>query len=273
MPYSRANKRSFVTDQQLVGKHVLPYLGDRKLINISKKDVEKFLDVLAEKGLKPSTRKRIVATLSHVYTIAMEQEIPMVTGNPVKKAKKPKVYNEKERILSKDEIEKLLKTAKKHKHPHLHNIIKLLILTGARRSEVLNARFSQFNLQEQVWYVNGKSGPRKVMLPNSAVDLVCNITRKDGTDLLFPKPGTREPYKCINDPFKRVLRKAGLDENIRVHDLRHTFASLTLKSGAGLPEVQRLLGHSSINTTMRYIHLLDSDLKKYSNAVAEKINA
>ncbi len=273
MPYSRANKKNPAVDQQLIGKHVLPIFGNRKLVNIKKNDVERLLEKLVEKNLQPASRKRILATLSHVFTIAIERETSMVSDNPVKKVRKPKVNNEKERILSKDEIDVLLRTAKEHKHPHLYNILKLLVLTGARRSEVLNARFSQFNLNERVWYVNGKNGPRKVMLPNSAVELIRNLQTTAGADLLFPKPGTfNEPYKCINDPFKRVLRKAGLDNSIRIHDLRHTFASLTLKSGAGLPEVQKLLGHSSITTTMRYIHLQDKELKEYSNAVAEKID-
>lgn len=273
LPYAKANKKSFATDQSLIGKHVLPVLGHRKLATISKKDAEHLLENLKSKNLSPASQVRTMAIVSHMFTIAIDNEVSGVNENPTRKVKKPRLDSDRARFLTRQEVKRLLKAARNHQHPNIYGIIKLLILTGSRRQEVLHARFKDFDLTNQIWNIpQGKTGSRKVVLSDSAVDFIKKLPKRQGTDLLFPNPkDVTKPHKCIQNVFKRVLRKGGLSEGIRVHDIRHTHASMAIQNGASLPEVKKMLGHKNIMTTTRYVHLLDEGLRSYGSAIAKEI--
>jgi len=146
--------------------------------------------------------------------------------------------------------------------PNLEHIIWMLLLTGARKQEVLQARWADIDLDRKRWHIaQTKAGrARNVPLSDTLVEMLRKLPSREGSPYVFPCPKTGEPYKAIYNVWDRARKKAGLPD-VRLHDLRHSFASFLINSGHSLYEVQKLLGHHSISVTERYAHLADETLK------------
>ena len=145
--------------------------------------------------------------------------------------------------------------------PILKYIIPFLLLTGARKGEALNAEWSHVDMDKRTWVVpiskNGR--PRFITLSNGALKLLIEvrafIREKLGNNpYIFPNISTGKPYKQIFYPWDLARRRAGLTD-VRIHDLRHSFASILVNQGMTIYDVKELLGHSNITTTQRYAHL------------------
>jgi integrase len=131
----------------------------------------------------------------------------------------------------------------------------MLILTGARKREVLDAKWEDFDLQRSQWRIpTTKAGrPRYVPISGGVVNLLACIPRND-CPYVFANPKTGKPYVSIFNGWNTARKQAGLAE-VRIHDLRHSFASFLINGGRSIYEVQRILGHTQIKTTQRYAHL------------------
>ena len=175
--------------------------------------------------------------------------------------------NKRERYLIVDEARTLYEAVCKSDNKMLAYIIPMLILTGARKREVLDARWQDFDFKRRSWRIHTtKTGkPRHVPLSDGVMALLTALPRIDQVDHVFANPKTRKPFVSIFSAWSTARKKAGL-EDVRVHDLRHSFASLLINSGRSLYEVQRLLGHTQTRTTQRYAHLAPETLLAASNA-------
>jgi integrase len=149
----------------------------------------------------------------------------------------------------------------------LYEIVAFLLLTGARRDEVLHATWGDFDLERGDWRIPvTKSGSaRHVPLNDGALRLLDQIRGKSGSEYVFGNPDTGSYYRHIFSAWDTARKHAGLPD-VRLHDLRHTFASLLVNSGRNLYEVQKLLGHTQVKTTQRYAHLTRETLVEASNA-------
>jgi integrase len=149
----------------------------------------------------------------------------------------------------------------------LQYIIPMLILTGARKREVLDARWEDFDFERRHWRIHttklGK--PRFVPMSDGVVSLLGSIPRLD-CKWAFPNPKTLKPYVSIFNSWHSSRCEAGL-QDVRIHDLRHSYASFLVNAGRSLYEVQRLLGHTQIKTTQRYAHLSHDTLLDATNSV------
>ena len=152
--------------------------------------------------------------------------------------------------------------------PYLQYIIPFLLLTGARKSEALQARWEFIDFEARRWMIpltkNGK--PRHVPLSNGAITVLLatrQLHEKLGitSPWLFPSPATHKPYTSIYYPWHVARKKAGLTD-VRIHDLRHSFASALVNRGMTLYDVKEVLGHSNIVTTQRYAHLSQQRLQE-----------
>ena len=148
-----------------------------------------------------------------------------------------------------------------------------MLYTGVRKQEALDARWEHVDLQKRTWFIprskNGKL--RHVILNPMAIGLLERRSRLLGNPFVFPG---KEAGKQLVNPqkaFNRVLTKISIT-NFRIHDLRHSFASLAINNGASLYEVQHLLGHSQAKTTSRYAHLGDDTLRKVSDNISNMIS-
>ncbi|MFM7654148.1 MAG: tyrosine-type recombinase/integrase [Paracoccaceae bacterium] len=183
----------------------------------------------------------------------------------------------KQRFLTTDEIGAILRAAQADRHPFMYHILKLLILTGARSGEARLARWCDIDLHKRIWTVpvskNGRA--RRIVLSGAAVDLLHEIRERNGLyhistrqgEYVFQNRRFRRPYNCFFSAWERIRQDARLP-NVRIHDLRHTYASLLINKGASLYELQKLLGHFHISMTERYAHLMPNTLAERVEIVA-----
>ena len=153
-------------------------------------------------------------------------------------------------------------------------IVPMLLLTGARKREVLDAQWQDFDFSRRIWRIPmSKSGKaRHVPLSDGAMTLLSTMPRKPGCDWAFANPETGKPYVSIFCAWNTARKKAGLAD-VRLHDARHSFASLLINSGRTLYEVQHILGHSQVKTTQRYAHLSQDTLLAAANAATVAVGA
>ena len=162
----------------------------------------------------------------------------------------------------------MYEAVKKSDNPMLQYIVPMLILTGARKREVLDAKWEDFDLIRRQWRIPmTKSGrPRHVPLSEGVLQLLDSIPQGESGEHVFANPKTKKAYVSIFHSWNTARKSVGLGD-VRIHDLRHSFASFLVNAGRSLYEVQKILGHTQIKTTQRYAHLSQDTLIEAANAV------
>ncbi len=204
--------------------------------------------------------------MRYAFNLAIKWEIPGVKSNPSKDVPLFDDHAKKERYLTQEETQRLYSAVQKSDNPMLQYIIPMLILTGARKREVLDARWEDFDLEHRRWRIPiTKAGkPRHVPLSDGVLRLLGQIPRTDDCPFVFANPTTGKPYVSVFSSWNTARKKVGL-RDVRMHDLRHSFASFLVNAGRSLYEVQRILGHTQIKTTQRYAHLSQDTLVDAAN--------
>lgn len=176
-----------------------------------------------------------------------------------------------ERFLSDQEFARLGKALDKHgkDYPLQATIIYLLILTGCRKSEIVNLQWSEVK-GWRLLLTDSKTGPRTVWLGEEARMLLSALPRQCDHPEVFWNPKTRKPVKYIGSFWENVKQDANLN-NVRLHDLRHSFASHAAARSETLPMIGKLLGHSHVTTTARYAHLDDGQAIQASQRIGDLI--
>lgn len=225
---------------------------------------------MLEAGKAPGTADRVLILCRYVCNCAIRWKVPGIKVNPTADVPLLNVDNTLQRFLSADETRRLVVALDRPEHRRLKPIVLLLLLTGARRGEVLRARFAEFDLDQRVWRIpKSKSGrPRTVPLSQAAVDLLRDLWADARGPFVCPNPATGQPFVQVHYPWKRLLRAAALPD-LRMHDLRHSFASFLVNNGRTLYEVQRILGHYNIRVTERYAHLAHESLLDAADTVGD----
>lgn len=270
MPYAYANKRSAKADESKLRLHLVPLFGNRRIDQITNQELQRYHDQL-KNSHSPATANRHLALLHSMFKRAIQWGF--LEKNPATGIRKHQENNEVHRYLSDQEIMRFIEALKTEENWVAVAAFKLLLFTGVRRQEALDARWDNVDLQKRVWFLpTSKSGKsRHVILNSMAVELLQKQPRLPDNPFIFP--GKIEG-KQLNNPqkaFKRVLKAAGI-ANFRIHDLRHTHASIAINNGASLYSVQQLLGHANASTTARYAHLADETLRMVSDTVSNSIS-
>lgn len=272
MPYALLAKRSARDDASKFKVHLLPKFGDRRLCDIHRRDVEVHHAAMRQSH-SAATANRHLALLSAVFVKAVEYG--RLDTNPAAGLKAFREDNQRQRFLSADEIGRIYQAMESEPNRTAVAALKLLLLSGTRREESLRALWKDVNLDSGQWWLpTTKSGRgRYVTLSADAKALLAAQPSRGVSQWVFPG---RDGDKPLNNPlkaFNRILAAANITEHVRIHDLRHSFASLAVNAGATLYEVQGLLGHSSSVMTQRYAHLADTGLRRASQAVADVVSA
>ena len=167
------------------------------------------------------------------------------------------------------EANALIGALKESDSPMLQYIVPMLILTGARKREVLDAKWEDFNIEQRIWRIPlAKSGKaRHVPISDGVLQLLDSIPHHDDCAYVFANPKTKLPYVNIYHTWHTARTSVNLAD-VRMHDLRHSFASFLVNSGRSLYEVQRILGHTQIKTTQRYAQLSQDSLLAAANVVS-----
>ena len=235
------------------------------MADITKAEVTAFIHSKLGSGLAPGTINRQLNALKAIFSRAVEWGIAGMEKNPAHGVKQLPNNHRHERFLSQEEAGSLLGAVTRSQNKMLAPVIAFLLLTGCRKREVLDARWEHIDLDRgQLTIPLSKSGkPRHVALSSGAVAVLAQakeiLRREMGPSAeacpwAFPNPETGAPFVSIFYSWNTARRSVGLHD-VRIHDLRHSFASALVNRGATLFDVQKLLGHSSPKMTERYSHL------------------
>ena len=278
LPYVKGYKRSWHIDESLLRNHLLPKLGGKYLDQIRKDEIIALHHGHRAKGRAPASANRLLILMRYIFNLALKWETPGLLKNPAKGVPLLEENNKRERYLSQEEAQRLYDAVQHSESRMLRFIVPMLILTGARKREVLDARWGDFDLQQRVWRIAlSKSGKaRYVPLSEGVVGLLDQLRAEHATWPLaqrgslwaFPNPNTGKPYSSIYYTWDTTRKKAGLPE-VRIHDLRHSFASFLINAGRSIYEVQKILGHTQIKTTQRYSHLSQDTLLAAVNTAVD----
>lgn len=264
--------RSIKEDRRLLDKVILPALGPRKLGDLTRVDIGRFHHSLRE---APYQANRALALLSKLFNLCEKWGLRADGTNPCRHVEKFK-EERKERYLTPEELSRLGVAladaeAANEELPQAIAAIRLLILTGARLSEILELKWDFVDLErKQMNLPDSKTGKKTIQLGEPAVELLSNMPRYVGSPYVIP--GQKSGQHLIGLPkiWGRIRRKADLPD-VRIHDLRHSFASSAALAGMSLPFIGALLGHRELATTNRYVHLMSDPLKQAADKVSTKI--
>ena len=267
LPHVKTYKRSWGTDVSLLNNHLLPRFAKRYMDDITRQDIVKMHLERKAAGAAAGSANRLLIMMRFIFNLALRWEVPGVKENPTKNVPLMPEDNKRERYLSSDEARVLYGSVCKSDNQMLKYIVPMLILTGARKREVLDAKWEDFDLDRRLWRIpTTKLGkPRHVPISDGVMSLLGSVPRVQEVAHVFANPATGKPYVSIFVAWNTARTRAGMPE-VRVHDLRHSFASLLINSGRSLYEVQKLLGHTQVKTTQRYAHLAPQTLLDASNA-------
>lgn len=282
-------QRSYRSKEGFINQ-LVDYFGNLPLRRFNTLLIEKFQTERLNKGNKPATVNRLIATLKHMFRKAVDWNL--VEEETLKRVRRVKLLEENNRrlrYLSKEECEALINACE----PHLKPIVITALYTGMRKSEILNLRWDQVDLKHDLILLDKtKNGERReIPINNTVKHTLQGLMRRLDVPYVFFDPKTGKPYKDVKRSFHTALRKAELEKcpecnyqrakpqiavtpicphcgakleihkgikDFKFHDLRHTFASHMVMAGVDLTTVKELLGHKSLTMTLRYAHLAPS---------------
>jgi integrase len=251
-------------------KHILPYFKDFNLDEISEKHILSFKDTIRhQKG----TVFECLNCLKSCFRLAEIWGYMEPNSNIFKNIKIDKT-EKKERYLSYSELSNLLSELEickqdKRFSSYAIDALYFILYSGLRKNEVASLKWENIDFEENLINLeDSKVGKKTYPLNDKLVDLLNNIKKIPDCPYIFSGRTGNHHTKSINHVWFLIREKLNLT-NVRIHDFRHSFASFAIKKGVPLVQISKLLGHSNISTTMRYVHLEMDDLKEASNKIAE----
>lgn len=242
---------------------IKPRLGGLRVQAVTRPDIAELHHSLRD---KPYQANRVLGVLSKMFNLAEIWGLRPDGTNPTRHVPK-NAERKRERFLSPGEIERLwcvLDEAVKIGTESLHvaSAFKLLLLTGCRLKEIQTLKWSYIR-GDVIWLPDAKTGPRRVLLNQTALLVLRDLPRLPGNDYVIVGAVDQQHVTDLQKPWRRIRITAGI-EDVRIHDLRHTYASIAAMAGHSLPMIGQLLGHTQAQTTMRYVHLVDENARKAS---------
>jgi len=275
---------TLATDRGRIERHIKPMIGTKRISTVTRGDIQWLMRQIADGKTKANlktgprgraivrggkgTASRTIGMLGGIFTYAVRQG--MIADNPVRLVKRWK-DRRMDRYLSQEELERLgheLNEAEAGKeNPKAIAVIRLLALTGARKGEIITLTWNEIDFDNGILRLrDSKTGQKTIPVGKSALAIFAAQPRTKDSDYVFPadklgrQDAERTYFQGIDAIWHRVRAKAGLAD-VRLHDLRHTAASIAVANGASLPMIGRILGHADTKTTQRYAHLSDAPVR------------
>jgi len=279
---------TLIRDRSRIERHIKPLLGQKSARLVSQADIDRFMQDVAvgktAKDVKTGFRGRAIVTggqgtarecvtlLGSVFSFAVSRGLR--EDNPAWKIKKFPA-RKMERFLSATELASLgevLGDAQKGENPFAIAAIKLLILTGARKGEILSLKWEYVDFERNCFRLpESKTGAKVISVGAPVLELLASLPRIEGNPYVFPGASGKH-FVGLQKVWERVRKRAGL-EDVRLHDLRHSFASIAVAGGDSLYLVGKVLGHQRAATTERYAHLADHPVQAVADRTAGQIAA
>jgi integrase len=272
--HAEPKKRTAKGDRQKIDLHVRPRLGPRKVKDVTFAEIDRLHREISKTA--PYMANRVAALLSKMMSLAIRWE--MRTDNPCRGIER-NPEERRYRYLGGEELRRLTAALAAHPRQAAANAIRLLLLTGARSGEVLAASWGQFDLEAGIWTKPSSHTKQKrehrVPLSAPARQLLAEMRaaaerarKREPSPFVFPTRSGDGHLTDLKRSWASLCKAAQLD-GVRVHDLRHTYASVLASAGLSLPVIGALLGHTQPGTTARYSHLFDDPLR----AATERVGA
>jgi integrase len=281
---------TLATDRGRIERHIKPLLGSKRISEVTLADTERFMrDVAAGKTAADvrtkkfgramveggkGTATRTVGLLGGIFTFAVARKLR--TENPVRGVKR---YQDKkgETFLSLAEMAKLGEAVAKCENEGASEaaiaIIRLLAFTGARKSEIASLKWNEVDLQRGYLALrDSKTGAKIIPLGAPAVEVLSGIARVEGANYIFPASSGEGHFQGVEKVWRKVRVAAGFPK-LRLHDLRHSFASVGLARGNALTVIGAILGHADVKTTSRYAHLADDPVRNAASEISKSVHA
>ncbi|KLU98563.1 DUF4102 domain-containing protein [Photobacterium aphoticum] len=276
LPYAMMNKLTAKSDEGNLRLHFFPKWGKKPLTDIGQQDIQKLLDGLLE-GRKPATVNRLRSLILRMFRLAMEWGF--VDKHPGQYIRKLKENNVRQFFLNRQEVANFIKACNEEPNRTQANALKFALLTGMRIGEITSSKWECLTVDDDgnwsLFLPHTKSGLSRTVLLNDLAKEVMKDQRrfqKLKNPYIFAGDAEGRPIAHPKKAFARIRKAAGIKDTFRIHDLRHSFASILINSGnATLYDVQHLLGHQSPQTSTRYAHLASSRLREVSANVVELV--
>jgi integrase len=290
-PHKKAS--SIAADRRNLENHIIPVLGRLTVKDVTRADIDRLKMKVAggrtarDEKVGPRARRivrggpgaanRCLALLSKMFHLAERWGVRPDGSNPVRHVVKHK-EGKRERFLSAEELARLgallAERDRARRDPaSVTAAIRLLIFTGARLSEVLTARWEQLDAERGALALpDSKTGRKTIHLNAPALAVLAGLDRSGGSPWVIPSADRTKPLQPPQKAWQHIRKAVGLD-NVRLHDLRHSYASAGAAGGYSLPIIGALLGHTSAATTARYAHLANDPVRQASDAIGAQLAA
>ena len=265
---TKTKPRTAAEYRRLIANMVLPTIGRKRVRDVTHADISRLHH---ERRDTPYDANRALAVLSKMFTLAEKWGERADGSNPCRHVER---YPERrrERMLSADEFGRLADALKASgRSPYILAAIKLLIFTGARLSEILDLKWEWIDFERgEARLPDSKTGAKTLHLPPPALAVLADLPHVEGNPYVVVGNVAGARLVNLEKPWRAIRKGAGLHD-VRLHDLRHAFASVAASSGMGLPIIGKMLGHGHAVTTHRYAHLASDPVKAAAATVANKI--
>jgi integrase len=253
-----------------IERDVLPAMGQLRVADVTFADCDALHRKITKRGARYSAN-RCASMLHKMFALSIRwgwRDTNPATGIPKNHEDKRRRY------LQPDELEQLTKCLPEMDDRQAAAIIEFLLLTGARSHEVLGMRWDQVNFETGMWTKPGHETKQKtehsVPLSQDAIAVLRGIDQTFKPKFVFPGAGKTGHRESVRKPWVKLMRDAKI-EGFRVHDLRHSYASLLVSSGLSLPVIGQMLGHTQVSTTHRYAHWYDEPLRAAAEQAAAAV--
>jgi integrase len=271
LAFAKLHLKSYDDLESCMRVHIVPRWGKTRLTDITSQSVGQWLNEKRVSGLAQASVEKLRVILGRSFVLGASWDIPGTERNPTRGIPRKPLNNGRERFLTPEETVRLKAAVAASQNPQLQHIVGLLLLTGARLRELLEARWENVDVERRSWFIptskTGKS--RYVPLSTPALAIIEKLPRFKGCPWLVPNIDTRKPFISIKHSWQHAIKEANLP-GLRLHDLRHSAASNMVNSGVDLFAVGKVLGHASYQSTQRYSHLANDTLLKAVEAGAAK---
>ncbi|UWQ53237.1 site-specific integrase [Leisingera caerulea] len=260
------------TYRTIVRNHIRPKLGAMAITEVMRTDIVNLHYSMRE---TPYQANRTLSVLSKMFNVAEDWDLRPEGSNPTRRVKKNR-EEEKKRYLTDQEQFRLGQVLSEvavegSETIHVVSAIMLLLLTGCRLGEIVTLKWEYVH-SHHLDLPDSKTGRRRIPLPREAYDILMTLPRREGNPYVILGKTDDGYLTDLERPWRRIRSRAGLDD-VRIHDLRHTYASVAMKDGIDPFTLKEILGHRNLQTTLRYAHLADDAVQRAAGSVASRVAA
>ncbi len=253
MPQARIHKRSFNKDESMYRLRIGPKFGHVLLSEINRRDVQAFHHGLLNEGLAAATCNHYAILCRRLTSVA--SSLDLVEKNVLKSIPLMPLDNLRDVFLTPEQTDRFVEVLTTDSNRPVCMALLFILNTASRKMEALKAKWSDIDLENQLWYIpaaNNKSKrPKTLPLNSGAVQILMQLESRLSSQWVFPSPAGG-CYTTLARVFWRLRKKAGLPENFRVHDLRSSFSARYLGAGGSIFSLSKLLGHQDVRTTTKH---------------------